>query len=49
MGVFVNNKSIFLEVVNIYGFIGDHMQNLNNFCLLGEGFDSPSKLALLRL
>ena len=36
MEVFLYNKSIFLvEVVDIYGFIGDHMPNLSNFCPFG--------------
>ena len=38
MGVFVCNKSLFLEVVNICGFIGDHIPNLSKFCSLGGDF-----------
>ena len=35
MRVFVYNKSNFFGVVDICGSIGDHMQNLSNFCPLG--------------
>ena len=38
MGVFVYNKSNFFGVVDIYGFLGDHMKNLSNFCPLGGDF-----------
>ena len=36
MWVFVYNTSEFFGIVDLYGFIGDYMQNLSNFIHWGD-------------